>query len=81
MSNIFEHMQKREDIDGGPAFPSVVTDTDGGKVNLWGMSLRDWLAGMALQGILASGEVGGLAHDVAAVSYKYADAVIEARKK
>lgn len=42
--------------DGGPAFPVPYSTTQDG------MSLRDWLAGQALQGILASGyaKVAGL---------------------
>ena len=44
--------------DGGPAFPQLIKiDTLGlhGQVNQFsgGMSLRDWFAGMALQGILS----------------------------
>lgn len=37
--------------DGGPAFPSHGTM---GEVNYQGMSLRDWFAGMAMQGLLAA---------------------------
>jgi len=41
--------------DGGPAFPS---DEEGGNIqfpyHMTGMTLRQWYAGMALQGILAS---------------------------
>lgn len=38
--------------DGGPAFPMPDTELQDG----WqGMTLRDWFAGMALQGLLASG--------------------------
>ena len=49
--------------DGGPAFPRPFSTgtiiKDGEKVSLMnhaeeGMSLRDWFAGMALQGLLAS---------------------------
>ena len=51
------------------------------------MSLRDWLAGQALNGILANGDIdpakitnetaGGLTRS----SYGIADAMLEARKK
>lgn len=40
--------------DGGPAFPSVGLDTPDG-IAFEGMSLRDWFAGQALSGLLASG--------------------------
>ena len=39
--------------DGGPAFPL----NRGNEVS-WGMSLRDWLAGQALAGIMATQSVG-----------------------
>lgn len=38
--------------DGGPAFPAF--SEDHGNIPTWsGMSLRDWFAGIALQGMLA----------------------------
>lgn len=41
--------------DGGPAFPVNVTDADGGRaVGHWGMTLRDWFAGLAMQGFIAA---------------------------
>lgn len=69
--------------DGGPAFPACneanVNDT-------MGMSLRDWYAGMALQGLLTiishphSTETP-CADKLSKKSYEYADAMIEARGK
>lgn len=41
---------------GGPAFPSQKSETQDGRWNQTyepGMTLRDWFAGMALQGLLA----------------------------
>lgn len=56
--------------------------------NIEGMKLRDWFAGLALQGATSS---GGLYKDpedprtyeqfVAEGSYEYADAMLEAREK
>lgn len=41
--------------DGGPAYPVTPTDRSGQIASTeWGMSLRDWYAGMALQGLLAA---------------------------
>lgn len=40
--------------DGGPAFPSAGLVTPAG-IAFEGMSLRDWFAGQALAGLLASG--------------------------
>lgn len=64
--------------DGGPAFP-VGSSTTG-----QGMSLRDYFAGRALQGLMAGRGTNpeGFADIkayVAAVAYRYADAMLEAR--
>lgn len=70
--------------DGGPAFP--IGDMHGEV----GMSLRDYFAAAALQGMLAYSHVNpstGNYHencslqDAAAQAYEYADAMIEARDK
>jgi len=103
--------------DGGPAFPigtkEIRIDTYGGGESVtdtgWvsGMSLRDYFAGQALQGMCASNaydrirdrqrafrngkdaafvsEHGDLSdmpptHAIVAISYEYADAMLEARK-
>ena len=88
--------------DGGPAFSSpgiLAHDPEGNPQNPWGgygwaqdpqpgMSLRDWLAGQALAGWLASYgpealhpcEVGG-EKPVAEFSYQIADAMIATRAK
>ena len=79
-------MNTKQD-DGGSAFPipyGQVMSDDGR-----GMSLRDWFAGMALQGWLASWsseskhpvEVEKAAKLVASNSYAMADAMIAARKE
>lgn len=60
---------------GGPAFPRVEDDA------AWrGMSLRDWFAGMALQGLLANG-TGLLAHELASFVYFRADAMLAQRER
>jgi hypothetical protein len=61
--------------DGGPAFPIQFGIYDKG------MSLRDWFAGMALQGLYASGDVTiGYEHNCLE-AYKIADAMIAEREK
>ncbi len=62
--------------DAGPAFPVA-------NVNLrYGMSLRDWFAGMALSGFCSNASWSGISQDIIAESaYIKADAMIEARKK
>lgn len=82
--------------DGGPAFPVIETidaDSFGGAsgnpkhyVNSTnGMSLRDWFAGMALQGMLAADFMKSSAGQTPSVralhAYQYADAMISERNK
>ncbi len=71
---------------GGPAFPVS------GDVELeWGMTMRDYFAAKAMQAMLTSPEfmvvvtadqaVGANARErVSNVAYRYADAMLEARK-
>jgi hypothetical protein len=85
--------------DGGPAFPIAtkhvqsVADREGVPVatvskNLGtypGMSLRDWYAGMALQGYMAYSHpqsiVGTFPESAAETAYQCADAMIAARER
>ena len=75
--------------DGGPAFPKppVMHRNEDGKLEYFGtqigMSLRDWFAGMALQGLLASvTEDEEVIDDVIArSSYELADAMLAARER
>ena len=46
-----------------------------------GMDLRDWFAGMALQGMLSNNRNQGKLPDYAHDSYCYADAMMEQRKR
>lgn len=68
---------------GGPAYPvEVVIERTGGAIVDWttykGMTLRDYFAGQALKGMLSNGsyDFQGAGED----AYKYADAMLEARK-
>ena len=64
--------------DGGPAFPNVPPDS---QYSDWdkGMTLRDFFAAAALQGILSSPQT---AHSmiIANAAYKAADAMLRARE-
>ena len=68
--------------DGGPAFPADMQRRDP-LTNEWsdlppqGMSLREWLAGMALQGLLACSDVEGSANDLAKDAIAYADELLD----
>lgn len=74
--------------DGGPAFPTVPLNHSFLQPELFagsgtGLKIRDWFAGMALQGMLANGslpidtEIQVMADD----AYRYADAMLEARNQ
>ena len=75
--------------DGGPAFPATEegqTAFSGQPCTIYhpGMSLRDWFAGQAMQGMVAySGSTGaGFGPgDIAARSYEIADAMLAEREK
>jgi hypothetical protein len=82
--------EKTKIDDGGQAFPhsSQPLDLQGNPMleehSEWGMSLRDYFAGKALQSYLAgrnSDQRDSDADWVARTCYKYADAMIQARKK
>lgn len=65
--------------DGGPAFP-VTSDNYAAKWCGDGMSLRDYFAAKALQGMLADTSVQAPPSEFAHNAYKLADAMLEARK-
>jgi hypothetical protein len=69
--------------DGGPAFPfGQISETTGQPINGCyhsGMSLRDWFAGQALQGILASPDTVGSQPSIAGYAYQFADAMLAER--
>jgi len=63
---------------GGPAFPNASIKTKKG-IDVWGeggMTLRDYFAAKALPECMGWGEP----KEVCAKAYKYADAMLEARK-
>lgn len=71
---------------GGPVFPvdAAMRDGYGQPIDFPGMSLRDWFAGQALQGILAgywsNESLSGLSETViAGEAYRAADAMLGAR--
>lgn len=75
--------------EGGFAFPTTAITTPDGRVLAGasdGMSLRDWFAGQALVGLLASGQwhnstmQNGFAEHIANHADEIADAMIAARK-
>lgn len=66
--------------DGGPAFPMVVVNGFNSVSPEGGMSLRDWFAGMAMQGCIAADASGGISNgNITEFAYKVADAMIAER--
>lgn len=66
--------------DGGPAFPRI-WDDDTVEVDSPGMTLRDWFAGMAMQGLIADPKYFSYRERTSMDAYGYADAMIQERKK
>ncbi len=71
--------------DGGPAFPTWVESEDG-SVPIHGMTLRDYLAAKAMQGLIAGagdfyGSVDYDADMVVRSAYALADAMLKERAK
>jgi len=68
---------------GGMAFPSEGQKYETGlgmrHYSEPGMTLRDWFAGMALQGLLNRGGLSSM-EEAAKLSYKQADAMLKARE-
>ncbi len=64
-----------------PAFP-VAASEYGGHGTCFGLSIRDYFAAKALQGICAHPDTWGRqVHEVAQVAYELADAMLAARVK
>ena len=82
--------------DGGPAFPQhdlssygigpamrgyVPGEEESGRYEVEGMSLRDWFAGQAINGLLSAG-VGTASEKIASdAAYRVADAMLSRRGK
>ena len=64
--------------DGGPAFPSTISDDS---LHVGGMSLRDYFAAKAMQGLMASPADPESMEVAAKWSYKLADAMLKAREE
>jgi hypothetical protein len=72
--------------DGGPAFPNSIDTAAIKVIDVPGMSLRDWFAGMALTGLTSVCDTEGQwkcdPDDLAAkAAYMLADAMIKERNK
>ena len=69
-----------EKNNGGPAFPVTVTDKSGQIAPTeTGMSLRDYFAAKAMQGLCACPDCVNF-KSIASDSYKQADAMLKARE-
>ena len=70
--------------DGGPAFPFREQDGEGGYERFPGMSLRDYFAAAALQGLSANNcyPIANLTvSEMAVLAYRQADAMLAARER
>lgn len=65
--------------DGGPAFPRVVEQSNGYMQAVEGMTLRDYFAAKAMQGMLAAAE-NYQTEELTALAYDVADAMLKARE-
>ncbi|WP_312387671.1 hypothetical protein [Pseudomonas sp.] len=71
---------------GGPAFPTVDANREE-DYGTRGMSLRDYFAAKALQGLISTSGapcllgMGGCENETASTAYKLADAMLAARVK
>jgi hypothetical protein len=65
--------------DGGPAFPNITPDmnVDGGP----GMSLRDYFAAKAMQGLIMRRDWTHIPERDTALAYEYADVMLAERAK
>ncbi len=73
--------------DGGPAFPGMNYISQEGKKNPEGMTIRDYFAASALQGLLGNSEFHVAAdvesevpNAIAKYAYEAADAMLKARE-
>ena len=67
--------------DSGPVASIMTLGDKGEVVPVGGLSIRDWFAGMALQGLLANNETSYTPKQNAEEAYSFADAMIAARKE
>lgn len=71
--------------DNPPAFPSHAGDPEmtdpRNRISCGGMSLRDWFAGQALAGMASRGLHRAFSEDYAVSCYRFADAMLAARKE
>ena len=68
--------------DGGPITANIDRLADGSLVSVGGLSIRDWFAGMALQGLMVRyDEHPNNAKLCAEIAYEAADAMLSARER
>lgn len=65
---------------GGPAFPCEWDYINSSRAAANGMTLRDYFAAKAMQGMILLRSYSGTAAQMAVESYAMADAMLEARK-
>jgi hypothetical protein len=66
--------------DGGPAFPCEHKFGDGSVWKHEGVSIRDYFAAKALQGLISEPSIKATAAEFATQAYRVADAMMKARE-
>jgi len=64
-----------------PAFPQTIDDMGTIRSMTQGMTRRQWLVGMALQGLVACSNAEGTLSQFARYAHEYADAILEHEQK
>lgn len=67
--------------DGGPVFPCLERGGNGLDLTHAGMTLRDYFAAKAMQGLLSDTQVKAAPDEFAENAYRMADAMLAAREK
>jgi hypothetical protein len=83
MRRFHEGYQMSNTNTGGPVFPTEVIDHEGIRHRSEGMTLRDYFAAKAMQGLLAQSQgtaIGSRVEIAAEYAYAMADAMLKARE-
>lgn len=66
--------------DGGTAFPVLERGGNGLELTSLGLSVRDYFAAAAMQGMFSNPDYTGPINDITKLAYETADSMLETRK-